>query len=74
MFYIDDFFETNYLYEEIEFWDDFEDLMMFEYDTLLKNEELYNSLMVFYDDINNYNQKLLFKYEIELNKAHVNVL
>jgi hypothetical protein len=74
MFYIDDFFEDVYLYEEIEFWDDFEDLMMFDYETLVKNEELYNELSEFNNIIDNFNKKLLFKYSIEFNKAHINVL
>jgi hypothetical protein len=48
--------------------------MMFEYETLVKNEELYNELMVFNEIIDNFNQKLLFTYSIELNKAHINVI
>src|ERR1700761_4942691 len=48
--------------------------MMFEYETLLANEELYDKLMILNDNIDAYHQKLLFKYGIELNKAYLNVI
>jgi len=71
---IDDHADEVFLYEEIEFLDNFEYLMMFEYETLLANEELYDKLMTLNDNIDTYHQKLVFKYGIELNKAYVNVI
>jgi len=71
---IEDFYEDIEINEEMEFWDNFESLMYFEYETLLDIEEFQNKLFDMESNIELNYKKLLFKYSYALNHAHQKVL